>query len=97
MKIFNLLIICLLIAFASCTEENNPAHQYGNTLVDTYKNTQKFENKVNVQQVQKSIQEYYAANERYPANLEELAAFNGITLKSDDYDYNPQTGSITEK
>ncbi len=66
-------------------------------MVETYKNTKKFDNKLNVQQVQKSIQEFYAANSRYPSDLNELSAFNGIALKSDNYDYNPATGSITEK
>jgi hypothetical protein len=97
MKIFYLIVLGSMFALVSCTDEKNPAQQYGDTLVNTYKNTQKFDNKVNVQQVEKSIQEFYAANNRYPANLEELSAFNGITLKSDNYEYNPATGSISDK
>ncbi len=97
MKIFYLIILGTVLSLASCTDEKNPAQQYGNSLVDSYKTTKKIDTKVNVQQVQKSIQEYYAANNRYPANLEELSAFNGITLKSDNYEYNPATGSISEK
>jgi len=85
------------LAIASCSDEKNPAKQYGNTMVQTYKGAQKFANKLNVQQVRKSIQEFYAANNRYPSDLNELSTFNGLTLKSDNYDYNPATGELTEK
>lgn|SRR5574337_32000 len=97
MKPLNLIWLFALLMLASCTEEKNPAQQYGNTMVETYKNTKKFDNKLNVQQVQKSIQEFYATNNRYPASLEELAAFNGMALKNENYDYNPATGTITER
>jgi sulfatase maturation enzyme AslB (radical SAM superfamily) len=100
MKILNTRCVILLgslLALVSCTDDKNPAQQYGNTMAQSYKSARKLDNKVNVQQVQKSIQEFYAANGRYPADLNEVSAFNGITLKSDNYDYNPVTGSITEK
>jgi len=86
-----------VLAIASCSDEKNPAKQYGNTMVQTYKGAQKFDDKLNVQQVRKSIQEFYAANNRYPSDLNELSTFNGLTLKSDNYDYNPATGELTEK
>ena len=86
-----------LLTFLSCSDDKNPAKQYGNTMVQSYKSAQKLDSTVNVQQVQKSIQEFYAASNRYPADLNELAAFNGITLKSDRYDYDPATGTLSEK
>jgi hypothetical protein len=84
-----------VVALAACTD--NPARQYGNTMVQSLKSAKDVDNKVNVQQVQKSIQEFYAANGRYPSDLNELSTFNGITVKSDNYDYDPSTGAITEK
>lgn len=66
-------------------------------MVQSLKSAKSVENKVNVEEVRKSIQEFYAANGRYPADLTELSTFNGITLKSDKYDYNPATGTLTEK
>jgi hypothetical protein len=99
-KILNtgcVILLGSLLALVSCTDDKNPAQQYGNTMVQSYKSAQKLDNKVNVQQVQKSIQEFYAANGRYPADLNEVSAFNGIALKSDNYDYNPATGRIMEK
>lgn len=86
-----------LVALVSCTDDKNPAQQYGNTMVQSLKSAKSVENKVNVEEVRKSIQEFYAANGRYPAELNELLTFNGITLKSDKYDYNPATGTLMEK
>jgi hypothetical protein len=89
------LVLCL--ALIACSDDKNPAQQYGNTMVQSLKTTKNVEKKVNVLAVQKSIQEYQAANGRYPADLNEVAAFNGITLESDKYEYNPATGTLTEK
>ena len=93
----SVLIFALLLFFASCSEDKNAVHQYGNTMVQSYKSAQKLDNTVNVQQVRKSIQDFYAANGRYPADLSELSSFNGISLKNDNYGYNPATGDLTEK
>ena len=92
-----LIALCgLFLVFAAC-EDKNPAQQYGNTMVQSLKTTKSVENKANVEEVRKSIQEFNAANGRYPADLNELLTFNGITLKSDKFDYNPATGTLTEK
>ena len=88
------LSLCIL---ASCSDDKNPVNQYGNTMVQSLKSAKKLDANVNLQEVQKSIQEFNAANGRYPADLNELSTFNGITLKSDKYDYNPATGALTEK
>ena len=84
-----------MVALAACTD--NPAQQYGNTMIQSLKKAKDVDNKVNVQQVQKSIQEFYAANGRYPSDLNELSTFNGITLKNGNYAYDPATGAIAEK
>ena len=91
------LMIITLVTFASCKDDKNPAQQYGNTMLQSSKKAKDVDSTVNVQQVQKSIQEFYAANGKYPADLNELTKFNGITLKSDKYEYNPSTGSLIEK
>jgi len=86
-----------VLTIAACTDEKNPAQQYGNTMVQTYRNVQKFENKVDLQQADKSLQEFYAANGRYPVDLNELSHFSGLALDSEQYDYNATTGSLTSK
>jgi hypothetical protein len=93
----SVLIVTLLLAFSSCKDDKNPVQQYGNTMVQSLKSAKKLDAAVNVEQVQKSIQEFNAANGRYPADLNEVAAFNGLTLKSDKFDYDPATGTLTEK
>jgi hypothetical protein len=85
------------ITVSSCNNDKNPAQQYGNTIVQPLKSAKKLDATVNVLEVKKSIQEFYAANGRYPADLNELATFNGMTLKSDQFDYDPATGNLTEK
>ncbi len=84
-----------LLMLVSCTD--NPAQQYGNTMTQSLQSAKSVENRVNVGEVRKSIQEFYAANGRYPADLNELKAFNGMTLKSDKYEYDSTTGTLTEK
>jgi len=90
-------VLGLAIVLAACSDEKNPAQQYGNSMVQTYKNVQKIEKKVDLQQAQKSVQEFYAANGRYPADLKELTAFNGLVLDAEQYEYNATTGSLTPK
>jgi len=84
------------LVLASCSDEKNPVQQYGNTMTQSYKSARKFEDKVNILEVKKSIQEFYAANERYPSDLTELSGFNGVTLKSDKYEYDPANGTLVE-
>jgi hypothetical protein len=85
------------LAIASCNNDKNPAQQYGNTMTQSLKSAKKLDATVNLLEIKKSIQEFYAANSRYPADLSELSTFNGMTLKSDQFDYDPSTGSLTEK
>jgi len=86
-----------MLSFAACSDNDNPAQQYGNTMNQSLKSAKNVDAKVNVEEVRKSIQSFNAANGRYPADLNELSSFNGISLKSDKYDYDPQNGALTEK
>jgi hypothetical protein len=90
-----LLLSTSLLSVASCTD--NPAKQHGDTMVHSLKSAKKLDAKVNVLEVKRSIQEFYASNGSYPADLDELSTFNGMTLQSDQYDYDPATGNLTKK
>ena len=92
-----LLLFCSCLLLPSCSDEKNPVQQYGNTMTQSLKSARTLDSKVNVQQVGKSIQEFYAANGRYPADLSELSGFNGLVLKDEDYDYDPTNGSLVDK
>ena len=89
-------LIGLILLFVSC-KSKNPAEQYGNTLIKSYKNTQQFGEKTSVQNLQGSINGFYAANGRYPKDLKELSEFSGVELDSPKYDYDPSTGIIRQK
>jgi len=91
-----LLFVSLFIG-TSCSDNGKPFQSYGNTMTQSYKSAQKLDTKVNILEVRKSLQEFYAANGRYPADLNELQGFNGIILKGDKYDYDPATGTLVEK
>jgi hypothetical protein len=93
--IFIIVLGAFLFTFASCTD--NPAKQYGNTMSQSMKSAKKIDATVNVLEVKKSIQEFNAANGRYPTDLNEISTFNGMTLKSDQFDYDPATGNLTDK
>ena len=92
-----LLFLGSFLMLVSCSDEKNPVQQYGNTMTQSYKNVKAADIKINLEQVRRSIQEFYAANGRYPADLNEVKTVSGLTLKSDNYDYNPATGALTEK
>ncbi len=89
------LLLGSLFLVVSCND--NPVQQYGTIMTQSYKSTQMLTDKVNVEQVQKSIREFYAANGRYPADLNELSTMSGLTLKSDKYVYDPENGTLAEK
>lgn len=85
------------LVLVSCSDEKTPVPQYGNTMTQSYKSARSLDGKVNILEVRKSIQEFHAANGRYPADLNELSGFNGLTLKSDQYEYDAATGTLAEK
>ncbi len=89
----------LVLSFAlfSCKDERNPVRQYGDTLVHGYKSAQKVERDANLQQLQRSVSEFQAANGRYSADLRELEEFTKYPIDANKYNYNPVTGSITAK
>ena len=91
------LLFCLVILLSACSDEKNPVQQYGNTMTQSYKSAQKLDSKVNILEIRKSIQEFFAANGRYPADLSELAGFNGVTLRGDKFEYDPANGTLAEK
>jgi hypothetical protein len=91
------LLIGSFLVLASCSDEKNPVQQYGNTMTQSYKSARTLDSKVNILEIRKSIQEFFAANGRYPADLNELSGFNGIILKDDKYGYDPANGTLVEK
>ncbi len=93
--IIPLLSLLFLAVLSSCQE--NPVEQYGEKTVKTYKETQKFGNTTTVYNLRQAINGFQAAEGRYPRDLRELSDFTGIPLSEEDYDYDPATGTISQK
>ena len=93
-KLLFFFLVSFILAFTSC---KNPVEEYGDTVIKTYKGTQQFGKQINLKQLQESIKAFYAANGRYPKDLEEISDFAGIKLDVDKYDYDPSTGIIKIK
>lgn len=87
------ILLAACLACLAC----DPAEQYGKTPMEPLKATKRVESRVDLQTVRRSVQEFQAANGRYPADLSELAAFNGVVVESDAYSYDPATGAVAAK
>lgn len=93
--ILMVLVIQALICFGC--ESKNPFEQSGDTLIKSYKNTQQFGDRTSLQNLQESIKAFSAAHGRYPNDLKELEEFTGVTLDSSKYEYDPSTGTMTQR
>jgi hypothetical protein len=98
-RLFITLLGTLILAGAlfSCKDEKNPVQQYGDTLVHSYKSAQKVAKDADLQQVQRQVYEFQAAQGRYPADLRELGEFTKSPIDENKYQYDPATGSVTAK
>jgi hypothetical protein len=90
-------IIVLLLSVAVISCKDNPVDDYGTTVVDKYKSTERLADQVSLQNIQQSVTTFRLTNGRFPEDLEELSDFTGTTLDPEKYDYNPSTGKVTEK
>jgi len=91
------IMITVLLVFFISSCNNTPAQQYGTTMTQSLKSAKSVEVKANADAARKAIQDFYAVYGKYPADLAEVASVTGIPLKSDKYDYNPESGALTEK
>ena len=94
-KTLQLFLLFGLMALSMSCESRNQTAQYGNRLIKTYKDTQKFGDRTSVQSLQESIRAFQASNGRYPNDLKELEDFAGIPLDRSKYAYDPLTGIIS--
>lgn len=95
-RVFLCGLIVVMGSCASC-DSKNPVEQYGDTVIKSYKNTQKTMSGVEIQKLQESIRTFQSMNGRFPNDLKELSDFVGSPLDSNRYHYDPSTGTIAAK
>jgi hypothetical protein len=88
------LLSCAFLIVACEEKPKNPAAQYGDSMIDSYKKGQKAGITGNLDAVKKAVQAYRAANDKYPASLEEVGDLIGSKVDFSKYDYNPETGEV---
>jgi len=93
----SLLMTCFaLCVFTACDQKpKNPVSAYGDALIGAYKGSKGAAEQANLDAVQKSVDAYRAANEKYPENLKDVEPLLGASqIDLTKYDYDPQTGKV---
>lgn len=94
MMFFRFMCILFLLAIiqAGCSQEQqNPIREYGDTLVKSLDKAEMATLKMNLRTIETAIDRFEAEKGRLPESLDELKL---STISTEDYDYNPDTGSV---
>ncbi len=91
------ILMAFMLSAALFACQDNPAQQYGDSVIKGYKDAQQVKEKTDVSQLRRSAQEFHSINGRYPADLKELEQFSRIAIDAEKYEYNSATGEITAK
>jgi hypothetical protein len=91
------LVACTFLAIACDEKPKNPVSEYGDALIGSYKSSQVAGEEANLDAVKKAVQAYHAANDKYPAVLEDVGDLIGGKVDFSKYDYNPETGEVSLK
>jgi len=90
------MFIAVILSFLTACDQKpkNPVSEYGEAVIDAYKKGQAVKETADLDAIKKTIQAYNAANDKYPANLDEVANLIGKQIDMAKYDYDPQTGIV---
>ncbi len=101
MRIFSqlFLVTMLMLLSSSCEQKpNNPVSQYGDTVVDAYKNTgNKVSETMNLDVLRTAVQTYHASHGAYPRSLDDIKDSVALTVDLSRYNYNPDNGVVSLK
>ena len=78
-------------------QSNNPIEAYGNGLIGAQTRAKNTAVATNLDTVQKTVQAYRAANDRYPDSLNDIAGMINRAVDLTIYDYDPSTGTVRLK
>ncbi len=92
-------IIFVILTFMSACDEKpkNPVAEVGDNLINSYKKGMRAGAIANLHALKMAIQVYYAENDKYPENLDELSNLVKSSSEIDfsGFDYDPESGSIS--
>lgn len=90
-----LIFFGMMLVIAACKEKpKNPVAEYGDTLINSIDRSRAAADVANLDALKKALQAYHAAQDKYPADLGELAPLIGGGVDFSKYDYDPQTGTV---
>ncbi|KJR43256.1 secreted protein [Candidatus Magnetoovum chiemensis] len=95
--------VCLTVltfGATSCKDTKETIEKGGEAIVkqhDAQEKSRAAVAKTNLTSLQSSINSFYAAEGRYPSDINEVASFAGVELEPGIYNYDPATGQLTAK
>ncbi|HDO36086.1 MAG TPA: hypothetical protein ENH07_07305 [Nitrospirae bacterium] len=93
-----MIMLLLSLSFlVSCKDSSNPISKYGDTVIDKYKSTQQFGDRMSLKNLQQAVTTFRVANSRLPGDLDELERFTGETIDKNKFEYDSSTGTLTLK
>jgi hypothetical protein len=91
------LVLCSLLTIACDEKPKNPVSEYSDALIGAHTSAKLAGEAANLDAVKKAVQAYRAANDKYPAVLEDVGDLIGGNVDFSKYDYNPETGKVSLK
>ncbi|GAB4482680.1 MAG: hypothetical protein OHK006_01680 [Thermodesulfovibrionales bacterium] len=96
---------CVLVLSIACACSEKPKDQAAPVPVDpmtrsaagAYHRSKEAGAAANIDSIRTAIKAFHAANDRYPASLDEIKSFVGSDIDLGPYTYDPLTGSVTIK
>ena len=98
MKQLFFIILIILSSLTACDEKpKNPVADVGDNLINSFKKGREAGAIANLHALKMAIQVYYAENDKYPENLDELSDLVKSSSEIDfsGFDYDTETGRIS--
>lgn len=95
MKNFPYFFLILFLSFSCC--KDNPVQEYGTTLSQSLKKSEKVALEANLSELKKAIQRFSEEKGRLPLSINEIEAYTGQSIDKEKIEYNPETGEIRAK
>ena len=93
-----LAFIVMVPIIHACTDKpKNPVAEYGDAMINAHQKTRNTAVIGNLDAIQKSVDAFHAANDKYPESLQEIAGMLDSSVDLNRFNYDPQTGRVRIK